>query len=109
MKVDNLFADIPAELRQELMQKISCGKSFRVERIVSKGHCSEKEFWYDQEEDELIFLLSGQATLQFEHNKSLLSLKSGDYLHIPAHCRHRVDWTLPDQESVWLAIFFNKS
>lgn len=108
MKVGNLFANIPTELSQELIQEISCGKSCRIERIVSKGQCSEKGFWYDQEEDELIFLLSGQASLQLEHHTSLVELKAGDYLHIPAHCRHRVDWTLPDQESVWLAIFFHK-
>jgi len=106
MKAANLFANISTALKQEVVEELLRGKEFRMERIVSRGHCSEKEFWYDQEEDELVFLLSGEARLQFEHDNSLLSLKPGDYVHIPAHQRHRVDWTSTSEDSIWLALFF---
>ena len=33
-------------------------------------------------------------------------LRPGDYLLIPAHCRHRVEWTDPEQKTVWLALHF---
>ncbi len=108
MEATNLFANIPVELKQEVVEKILRGKTFRMERIVSHGHCSKETFWYDQEEDELVFLLSGEARLQFEHDKSLLWLKPGDYVHILAHQRHRVDWTSPNESSVWLALFFTR-
>jgi len=106
MEVTNLFANIPTELKQEVVEEILCGRAFRMERIVSNGHCSEKGFWYDQEEDELVFLLSGEARLQFEHDYALLTLKPGDYLHIPAHQKHRVEWTSPYETTIWLALFF---
>jgi len=25
---------------------------------------------------------------------------------LPAKCRHRVDWTDPDEPTVWLAVFY---
>jgi cupin 2 domain-containing protein len=28
----------------------------------------------------------------------------GDYLHIPAHLRHRVEWTAENEVTVWLAV-----
>lgn len=28
----------------------------------------------------------------------------GDWAVLPAHCRHRVAWTAPDRETVWLAV-----
>jgi len=108
MEAANLFANISAGFKQEVVDEILHGKAFRIERIVSNGNCSEKEFWYDQEEEELVILLSGEARLQFEHDNSLLSLKPGDYVHIPAHQRHRVDWTSTKETSVWLALFFNR-
>jgi cupin 2 domain-containing protein len=79
--------------------------STRVERIVSKGQSSPEGFWYDQAEDELVILLQGQAKLLIEGEKAPRLLSEGDHLLIPAHCRHRVDWTQPCRETVWLAIF----
>ena len=102
--MDNLFDKIPASLPQELVQTILNHENLRVERIVSKGHASPEGFWYDQEQHELVFVLQGAARLQFDD--AVRELKVGDYLNIPAHCRHRVDWTTPDGPTVWLAIFY---
>ncbi|WP_324615364.1 cupin domain-containing protein [Methylomonas albis] len=77
--------------------------NIRIERIVSKGHSSAKDEWYDQNQDEWVMLLQGEARLTFALSAPV-DLKPGDYLLIPAHCRHRVDWTHPDIESIWLAI-----
>jgi len=30
----------------------------------------------------------------------------GSYVHIPAHCKHRVEWTDPDVETIWLAMYY---
>ncbi|MDQ6999088.1 MAG: cupin domain-containing protein [Mariprofundus sp.] len=106
MEPTNLFTNTSVEMNQEVVERILHGKTFRLERIVSNGQCSEQALWYDQKEDELVFLLSGEARLQFECDDTLLTLKPGDYVHIPAHQRHRLDWTSPDEASVWLALFF---
>jgi cupin 2 domain-containing protein len=102
----NLFADIPEHLKDELIETILQTANFRIERIVSRGHHSEEGFWYDQSDNELVILLKGSAVLRFENQPQPVSMKPGDYLHIENHSRHRVDWTDPEQETIWVAIYF---
>ena len=80
--------------------------SVRIERIVSKGHASPEGFWYDQEDDEWVLLLEGSAGLLFEDEEEVVVLRRGDHLRIPAHRRHRVSWTAPGEETVWLAVYY---
>lgn len=80
-----------------------------IERIVSTGQVSPPGFWYDNPRDEWVVLLSGGAALEFEGEPSIRTLRPGDYLRIPAHCRHRVvytDFEAPDSPTVWLAVHF---
>ena len=100
----NIFADIPEQLSDELFECIIKKDNVLVERIVSNGHVTPAGQWYDQKGDEWVILLQGQATLLFEKNQQLINLIPGDYLLIPAHTRHRVEWTLPDFNTLWLAI-----
>lgn len=102
-EISSLFAAIPNQLPEELCQTLLSNPGLRIERIVSKGHSSPKGFWYDQDQDEWVLVLQGQAKLNFIDTEAV-ELKTGDYLLIPAHCKHRVDWTTPDEETVWLAI-----
>lgn len=100
----NLFADIPEQLTDELVSILLTAANIRVERIISNGHCSPNGFWYDQPQAEWVAVLKGRAKLRFEDNDSVVELHPGDFLNIPAHRRHRVDWTPPDEPTVWLAI-----
>ena len=99
----NLLAQIPSSLPQELLQTLMERPGLRIERIVSHGHASPPDFWYDQAEHEWVLLLQGAARLQFEDRT--VELLPGDYWYIPAHQRHRVAWTTPDEATIWLAIF----
>ncbi|MBN2713610.1 MAG: cupin domain-containing protein [Planctomycetes bacterium] len=104
--MENLFKNIPADLPAEIVETIAGNKNCRIERIVSRGHSSpEKGGWYDQEQDEWVLLLSGAATIEFEDGEDL-HLKPGDSLTIKAHHKHRVKWTDPEENSVWVAVFF---
>jgi len=76
----------------------------RIERIVSTGQTTPEGIWYDQAEDEWVALLQGEATLQFG-NGTIMKLKPGDYLLIPAHRKHRVTFTSTQPPAIWLAIF----
>lgn len=78
----------------------------RIERIVSHGHKSPEGFWYDQDQHEWVMLLKGAAKLRVESQQQLIELWPGDFLNIPAHERHRVEWTTADEPTVWLAIFY---
>ena len=101
----NLFAEIPAELPEELTQTLLGTPSLRIERIVSWGHASPEGFWYDQETHEWVLLLTGAARLRFEGGQPI-DLVPGAFVHIPAHQRHRVEWTAPDEPTVWLAVHY---
>ena len=105
MPTQNLYADIPESLDNELLETLATGRELRIERIVSKGHSSPAQGWYDQDSDEWVVLLQGAAIISYPDG-DMVTLGKGDYLHIPAHCRHRVQWTDPDQVTVWLAIHY---
>ncbi len=102
--VENILTDIPNQIPEELIQTLLTKGQVKIERIISAGHSSPINDWYDQIQDEWIILLEGQAKLQFESDLSVISLKSGDYLLIPAHKKHRVQWTDPAIKTIWLAI-----
>jgi cupin 2 domain-containing protein len=102
----NLFADIPENLKDELIETILQTHSIHVERIVSRDHCSPEGFWYDQNENELVIVLQGSAGLRFDDKEDVFILRPGDYLHIDRHQRHRVEWTDPKQETIWLAVYY---
>jgi cupin 2 domain-containing protein len=100
----NLLGKIPQALPEELMQTLLVADGVRLERIVSHGHASPEGFWYDQPDDEWILILHGAARLQFADGD--ITLQPGDYLNIPAHRKHRVAWTSPDEPTVWLAVWY---
>ena len=106
MQLANLFRDIPSDLKEERVEPLVAGDGVRIERIVSRGHASPEGFWYDQEENEWVMLLAGSAGIAFEERAEVVSLSPGDCLEIPAHTRHRVEWTDPDGDTLWLAVFY---
>ena len=64
MKSANIYHGIPADIPDEIAESLLSRASLRIERIVSRGHHSPPDFWYDQEEHEWILVLSGMARLQ---------------------------------------------
>ncbi|WP_286765505.1 MULTISPECIES: cupin domain-containing protein [Rhodopirellula] len=103
----NLFEDVPTQLPSEHIEVLAEGESVRIERIVSTGHATDPDNWYDQEQDEWVVVLKGEAKLRFDDGE-LVTMTSGDHLLIPANRRHRVEWTTPDEPTVWIAVFFEQ-
>ena len=106
METNNIFSNIPEQLNEELFEELLGNGSFKLERIVSRGHSTPAGEWYDQVKNEWVILLKGSAGLLIEGEEETINLKPGDYFHLPAHLRHRVEWTDPDGETVWLAIHY---
>ena len=106
MKAGNLFGDLPASLPDEAFATLLEGPGFRLERIVSTGQATPEGAWYDQPQAEWVVLLRGGARLLIEGEPEPRQLHPGDWLLIPAHVRHRVEWTDPAQPTVWLALHF---
>ena len=105
VETGNLFADVPARLAREEVTNLVSTPGMRIMRIVSRGQSSAVGFWYDQPQAEWVIVLAGAATVTFE-GEAAVRLAPGDYLHIPPHRRHRVEWTDPAQATVWLAIHY---
>ncbi|RTQ99925.1 cupin domain-containing protein [Halomonas nitroreducens] len=104
--MNNLFDDLPAALDDEVFEVLARDDHVTIERIVSRGQASPAGGgWYDQAHDEWILVLKGEARLAFERGDEV-PLGPGDHLVIPAHRRHRVAWTTPDTETVWLAVHY---
>ena len=101
----NLLADIPVDLPDELFQTLVGTPQLTIERIVSLGHASPDGCWLDQDRHEWVLLLQGEARLVFEGQEPV-DLLPGAFVNIPAHRRHRVDWTAPDEPTIWLAIHY---
>jgi cupin 2 domain-containing protein len=101
----NLLTSEPSARDAEVTQTLVTGKGVRVERIVSHGQASPDGFWYDQAEDEWVTVLTGRARIRIADQAGEIALGPGDTLLLPAHCRHRLEWTDPDQPTVWLALF----
>ena len=102
----NLFENVPASLDQEEILALASGAGFRLVRIVSTGQATPAGDWYDQDDAEWVVVLRGRAGLRFEGEDSVRELGPGDHLLIPAHRRHRVEWTEADAPTVWLALHY---
>jgi cupin 2 domain-containing protein len=101
-RVANLFDDLPTELPKEVVQTLIRANDVKIERIISHGHASAHDFWYDQPQHEWVIVLQGAARLQFEHG--LVEMRVGDFINIPAFQKHRVDWTTPTEPTIWLGV-----
>ena len=101
IQVENLFANLPQLSGSEESLSLFEKPFIKIERIVSQSYSSPAGFWYDQNEDEWVILMRGEATLEFEAGE-LVHMKEGDYLMIPRHVKHRVRQT--DPNTIWLAV-----
>jgi cupin 2 domain-containing protein len=104
--VNNLFAQVPTHLPDEVVEVLVQADTLRLERIVSLGHATAAGQWLDQRQDEWVVLLRGSAALAFEGESAAVLLRPGDHLVIPARRRHRVERTDPADVTVWLALHY---
>ena len=104
LRTGNLFAAVPARLIEEETTILAEPPGARIERIVSTGQASGPGFWYDQDRTEWVVVLAGSAGLLIEGEAEQRILAPGDWVEIPPHVRHRVEWTAADEPTVWLAV-----
>lgn len=108
VRVGNLLTAIPDAVGGELFETLAAVGGVRIERIVSKGHATTAGEWYDQSWHEWVLLVEGEALLAIEGEQVPHRLLPGQWMFLPAHCRHRVEWTVSDQPTVWLALHWSE-
>ena len=102
----NLYAGVDNAAGAEQFHTLLARPGVTLERIVSTGQCSPPGFWYDSPQGEWVLVLQGHARLRFEDEPEARVLGPGDFLDIAPHRRHRVDWTDPEQPTLWLAAHY---
>ncbi len=102
---ENIFSSLSLELQAESLDVLLQNNNIRIERIISQGHTSPASGWYDQEDNEWVLIFEGAGTILFEDGREV-TMRKGDYLHIPAHAKHKVSWTDPDRQTIWLAVHY---
>ena len=105
MNKNNIFQNLPVSVPEEIFENISEKRNVKIERIISEGQATSENYWYDQEQDEFVMLLQGKAQLNFIEDDPVI-LNPGDYIVIPAHKKHRVEWTSKTEKTIWLAFFY---
>ncbi len=115
MEKTNLLSNIPADLPEELFEALFQSRHVKIERIVSRGHQTPADDWYDQDWDEWVLVLKGSAGLRFDEKQirkgaavtaedNVTVLGPGEAMLIPSGVKHQVAWTDDEIETVWLAV-----
>jgi cupin 2 domain-containing protein len=107
MKTSNIYQHkkLSSSVKEEFTEKLIETTDVRIERILSTGQVTPNGKWFDQEKEEWVLLLEGNAEIEFEGEK-IMQIKAGDYLNIPAHKKHRVTFTSATPACLWLAVHY---
>ncbi len=102
----NIFSQLPDASQREVFEPLSQSTFTHIERIVTQGQVTPEGEWYNQARAEWVLLLQGRARLRFASG-DVVELNVGDHIEIPAHCKHRVDWTDENEVTLWLAMHYD--
>jgi cupin 2 domain-containing protein len=102
----NIFAGITPDPAGEQFTDLLAAPNMKIERIVSPPHSGQPGRWYDQDQAEWVLVIQGSAALRFEGESLPRRLEAGDFVHIAARTRHRVEWSDPLRPTIWLAVHY---
>ena len=120
----NIYDKIPESITEEIIEIMYQNPHCKVERIISNGQITTENEWYDQDQEEWIILVQGEATILIEKLQEESSDKcnilncnikeescdkvhmvKGDTLLIKSHQKHRVIYTSQNPLCIWLCVF----
>ncbi len=105
MQIQNIYSNIPENLDQEIFERLAGNSGVVIEKIISNGQRSPQSGWYDQETNEWVLVLEGKAELAFKDQETVI-LNKGDFINIPAHKKHKVNWTDSENVTIWLVVHY---
>jgi cupin 2 domain-containing protein len=105
MKIKNsIFTEAQNKAKGiELFETLFSDERVLIERIVSSGESTPDGVWLEQEKNEWVMVMQGNAVLEFETD-GRYELQAGDYVYIPSGSRHRVVQTSELPQCIWLAV-----
>jgi cupin 2 domain-containing protein len=91
--------DKKSPISDEVSQILHKQKGVEITHIVSSSKLPDT--LYDQDKDEFVIVLEGEAVLEIRGEK--ICLKRGEYVFIAAHVKHRI---LSCQDGThWIAVY----
>ncbi len=97
--LNNLYLTKTPVLNSEIFTPLFQNQTLRIESI--RSWLKTPGEIYDQQENEWVVLIIGEASLRVE--EQTLYLEAGDYCFIPKHTKHQVLSTSHD--ALWIGIF----
>ena len=95
----------PENISEEIFEEIIQGNTFKMERIVSPYLPKGDSKWYNQEENEYVVILQGEAKIELV-NSEVITLNKGDHFLIKRFTKHRVAYTSKNPLVIWLTIHY---
>jgi len=102
----NLFSPVAQADAAETVDVLLARPGLRLERIVSFWPGKPAGFLVRPAGSRVGAVAEGAALLRFADEAEPRRLMPGDFVEIAPHRRHRVDWTDPEQPTLWLAVFY---
>lgn len=100
----NLYEfDKESAKKSEITDVIFEDSKIRIERIVSMGQTTPRDYVYDQNEDEFVTVIKGEAIITLVDENRDFHLYEGDTFMLYAGVRHRVSYT--SSPCIWLCVF----
>lgn len=108
LRDQSLMVDVEKSKSQntELFNVLLQRKNVKIEQIVSTGQTTPVNEVYDQEWDEFVLLMQGEAKITMVDTQTTIALSAGDSVMIKAHEKHVVSYTSSEPPCIWLAVHF---
>ena len=88
-------------MKNEEIKIVYNDEKMSIEHIKSYGVSSSNDFWYDQNKDEICYVIKGYGIIKFEDHE--VKLCEGQSICIKKHVKHNVKETSFDCE--WICVF----
>ena len=97
----NIFDVKKFDKTKEIVEILKENENVKIEKIISTGQTTD---WMEQEEEEFVMLIQGEAIIEYENK--MQELRAGDTVIIKKNEKHRVAYTSKNPCCIWICIFY---
>lgn len=98
----NIFDVKNIDKTKEIVEMLKENENVRIEKIISTGQTTD---WMEQEQEEFVMLIQGEAIIEYKNKKQELS--AGDTVIIKKNEKHRVVYTSENPCCIWICVFYD--
>lgn len=98
----NIFDVKNIDKTKEIVEMLKENENVRIEKIISTGQTTD---WMEQEQEEFVMLIQGEAIIEYKNKKQ--ELRAGDTVIIKKNEKHRVVYTSENPCCIWICVFYD--